>query len=141
METMLTRDKRIRRTIDDFYMLNKTLSSGLGRLSEKSRIKLTYKDIDTGGYRVCCRIRNKKLHEIMNSIVDVADFSWNKIDKGYELDDSLSVYDQALKPRNEFHKLRNEAVIPILDMLDRLSSKELEEISSHPGVLAKICCR
>jgi hypothetical protein len=129
-------DNRLERKIDDFYVVDKSMISSLSRLSEKSKIKFTCKDEDVGSYSVCCRIKNKKLFEIMNGICLIRNFSWNKIDKGFQLDDSLNEYDRVFKARNEFEKERNELALPLMDLMDKLSNRELQAIESPQGIFA-----
>jgi hypothetical protein len=129
-------DKRLEKKIDDFYVVDKSMISSLSRLSEKSRIKFTCKDPEIGSYSICCRVKNKKLFEIMNSICLIRNFSWNKIDKGFQLNDSLNEYDRVFKARNEFEKQRNELALPLMNLMDKLNSEDLQAIESPQGIYA-----
>jgi hypothetical protein len=134
MENMPFKDVRLKNQVADFYAVDKSLIAGLSRLSEKTRIKFTCKDDDIGSYAFNSRIRGKKIYEIMNSICLIRNFSWNKRDRGFELDDSLNEYDRVFQPKNEFRKNRNELSIPIMDMMDDLNGERLRQIESTQGV-------
>jgi hypothetical protein len=131
MEQPPFKDLKLNKIINEFYIIEKTCNQSMKRLSEKTKLKFTCKDDDIGSYIFNCRIKNKKIFTLMNSISSIRNFSWNKLHDAYQLDDSLNEYDRVFVPKNDFIKSRNNLSLPIMDTIDNLSDKELSNLENN----------